>query len=213
MSASYQRATDSGAEPGHPLQAPTDKKVADQGISEKAQSRPDVAGDENTADQPPAPDQDYPEQKHAGKVGYGPNFAEARGKITMGEKIDGLKEEMKGKLKHDQHMVQEGHDKRTGELKRREIEADNNPKALAPAKPDDSEGHQDTAEGHQDTAEGHQETTERQQSDRQDSGINHENVRAEQRKADEEAKDRNDRQVQERVESQVNAGDRAEMPQ
>lgn len=138
----------------------------------------------------------------------------------MGEKIDGLKEEMKGKLKHDQHMVQEGHDKRTGELKRREIEADNNPKALAPAKPDDSEGHQDTAESHQDTAERHQDTTERhqdttehQQSDRQDSGINHENVRAEQRKADEEAKDRNDRQVQERVESQVNAGDRAEMPQ
>ncbi|KIO34154.1 hypothetical protein M407DRAFT_240764 [Tulasnella calospora MUT 4182] len=196
MSASYQRATDSGAEPGHPIQAPTDKKVAEQGISEKAQSRPDVAGDENAADQPAAPNQDYPEQKHAGKVGYGPNYAEARGRVTMGEKIDGLKEEMKGKLKHDQHLVQEGHDKRTGELKRHQMEEDNNPKAIAAAKPDDSENPGNATE-----------------SERQGSGIDHENVQAEQRKADEEAKDRNDRQVQERVESQVNAGDRAEMPQ
>ncbi|KAG8936060.1 hypothetical protein FRC00_009807, partial [Tulasnella sp. 408] len=118
---------------------------------------------------------------------------------TMGEKIDGLKEEMKGKLKHDQHLIQEGHDKRTGELKRHQIEEDNNPKAFANAKPDDSGSPANASEG--------------QQSQRQDSGVNHENVHAEQRKADEEARDRNDRDVQERVESQVNAGDRAEMLQ
>ncbi|KAG8987981.1 hypothetical protein FRB90_003041 [Tulasnella sp. 427] len=199
MSASFQRGTETGAEPGHPIQAPTDKKVADQGISETAHSRPDIAGSDSAADKPAA-HEDYPEQKHAGKVGYGPNFAEARGKVTMGEKIDGLKEEVKGKIKKDEHMIQEGHDKRTGELKRRQMEEENNPKAFAGAKPDESKNPGNAPADHQ-------------SAERQGSNVGKDNINAEQRKSDEDAKDHHDRQVEERVGSQVNVGDRSEMPQ
>jgi hypothetical protein len=38
---------------------------------------------------------------------------------TISEKIDGLKEELKGKIKHDPELVEHGRDKRTGELKRK----------------------------------------------------------------------------------------------
>ena len=38
---------------------------------------------------------------------------------TVSEKIGGLKEEIKGKIKHDPELVQYGRDKRTGELKRK----------------------------------------------------------------------------------------------
>lgn len=39
----------------------------------------------------------------------------------MSDKIDGLKEEIKGKIKHNPDLVQHGQDKRTGELKRKEM--------------------------------------------------------------------------------------------
>lgn len=40
---------------------------------------------------------------------------------TLSEKIDGLKEEIKGKIKHDPELVEHGREKRTGELKRNEM--------------------------------------------------------------------------------------------
>jgi len=40
---------------------------------------------------------------------------------AISEKIDGLKEEIKGKIKHDPELVEHGRDKRTGELKRKEM--------------------------------------------------------------------------------------------
>lgn len=39
----------------------------------------------------------------------------------MNDKLDGLKEEIKGKIKNDPELVQHGRDKRTGELKRKEM--------------------------------------------------------------------------------------------
>ncbi|KAJ3503455.1 hypothetical protein NMY22_g18246 [Coprinellus aureogranulatus] len=69
------------------------------------------------------PEGGYPPQLHTGKVGYGPNF---HPDPTLGEKWDGLKEEVKGKVKHNPELVQHGKDKISGELKRREREADLN---------------------------------------------------------------------------------------
>ena len=41
---------------------------------------------------------------------------------TMGDRLQGLKEEIKGTLKHDPSLKQTGKDRITGELKRREQE-------------------------------------------------------------------------------------------
>jgi predicted nucleic acid-binding Zn ribbon protein len=40
----------------------------------------------------------------------------------MSDKVSGLKEEMMGKLKKDPEMAQHGFEKRTGELKKKEME-------------------------------------------------------------------------------------------
>ena len=39
----------------------------------------------------------------------------------ISERIDGLKQEIKGKIKHDPELVVHGREKRTGELKRNEM--------------------------------------------------------------------------------------------
>ena len=40
---------------------------------------------------------------------------------AINEKIDGLKQEIKGKIKHDPELVERGRQQRTGELKRKEM--------------------------------------------------------------------------------------------
>ncbi|KAF9465901.1 hypothetical protein BDZ94DRAFT_1296101 [Collybia nuda] len=69
----------------------------------------------------PGLDEGYPEQKHAGKVGYGPNYNQGAG---FTDKVVGLKEEVKGKLTKNHELVERGKDRRTGELKRKEKEND-----------------------------------------------------------------------------------------
>ncbi|KAF5354232.1 hypothetical protein D9756_007232 [Leucocoprinus leucothites] len=64
----------------------------------------------------PSADPTYPEQRHAGKVGYGPNYKQG---ATMMDKISGLSEEIHGKLAHKPELVQEGREKKTGELRRK----------------------------------------------------------------------------------------------
>jgi len=175
MSQSYQAGVTSGAEAGHPAQKPN--VTADQGITEKANERPDIASNKDTTKRtdtkgdpsvPPNPEEvkeesakegggegkeggadpnmDYPEQKHAGEVGYGPNYAEMHGHVTVGERFEGLKKEVKGKIKRDPKLIQEGHDKMTGEAKRKQLEEDQKPTASNNAKPNDSEGGSDDSE-------------------------------------------------------------------
>ncbi|TEB14350.1 hypothetical protein FA13DRAFT_1782603 [Coprinellus micaceus] len=67
------------------------------------------------------PEGGYPPQLHTGKVGYGPNY---HMEPTLGEKYEGLKEEVKGKVKRNPEQVQHGKDMISGESKRREREAD-----------------------------------------------------------------------------------------
>ncbi|KAJ7267401.1 hypothetical protein C8J57DRAFT_1469628 [Mycena rebaudengoi] len=64
---------------------------------------------------------DYPEQKHAGKVGLGPNFSDKPG---LSDKIVGLKEQVIGKLTKNPELATHGHDLKTGELKKKERDAD-----------------------------------------------------------------------------------------
>jgi len=95
-----------------------------------------------------APHVDYPEQKHAGAAGYGPHYAETQGHevhVTMGDRFTGIKDEIKGKLTKNEGLVQEGRDIRTGEVKRRAFEKENNPHAKVD--PKDSEKDQKPKEG------------------------------------------------------------------
>ncbi|KAF8578932.1 hypothetical protein K439DRAFT_1638425 [Ramaria rubella] len=80
--------------------------------------------DEITPEQ--AEEEALPEQKHAGAVGYGPDFAN-KNRTTMGDKIAGLKEELVGKITKNPELVQKGHDRKTGELKKREHEDESDP--------------------------------------------------------------------------------------
>ncbi|OBZ78120.1 hypothetical protein A0H81_01888 [Grifola frondosa] len=79
---------------------------------------PDTAGSQ------PQNTYEYPPQRHAGAVGYGPEYGKG---ASTGDKLSGLQEEMVGKLLHNPEKVQHGRDLRTGELKRREKEDDANP--------------------------------------------------------------------------------------
>ncbi|KAJ4478613.1 hypothetical protein C8J55DRAFT_399473, partial [Lentinula edodes] len=63
----------------------------------------------------------YPEQHHAGAVGYGPNYRQGP---SLTDKLSGLKEELKGKVTKNPGLVEHGKEMKTGELKRREQEDD-----------------------------------------------------------------------------------------
>ncbi|KIL64938.1 hypothetical protein M378DRAFT_178534 [Amanita muscaria Koide BX008] len=66
---------------------------------------------------PPPNETDYPEQKHAGRVGLGPNYSTD---ADMSDKLKGLYEEAKGKLLHEPELVERGHARRIGEVKEKE---------------------------------------------------------------------------------------------
>ncbi|TFK49667.1 hypothetical protein OE88DRAFT_1646107 [Heliocybe sulcata] len=66
-------------------------------------------------------DQDYPEQHHAGAVGYGPEYHKG---ATFGDKMSGLTEEAKGKITRKPEVVEHGHEMRTGALKQKQQEVD-----------------------------------------------------------------------------------------
>jgi len=69
----------------------------------------------------PTRDVDYPPQRHTGAVGLGPEFVKG---ASLDDKFNGLKQELKGKMKHDSKLVEHGRDLRTGELKRKEMRDD-----------------------------------------------------------------------------------------
>lgn len=66
----------------------------------------------------------YPVQQHAGKVGYGPNYHAGP---TVGDKIEGVKDIIKGKILKKPELVEEGRLKKTGEMaERKQAEDDAN---------------------------------------------------------------------------------------
>ncbi|KIK57406.1 hypothetical protein GYMLUDRAFT_263155 [Collybiopsis luxurians FD-317 M1] len=77
--------------------------------------------DSNTQSQSSAPSDDYPEQRHAGAVGYGPQYRQG---VSVGDKLTGLKEELKGKVTKNPELVEQGKERRTGELKKKQEQED-----------------------------------------------------------------------------------------
>ncbi|KAF7303804.1 Calmodulin-like protein [Mycena indigotica] len=71
--------------------------------------------------QEPSNHGEYPEQRHAGAVGYGPNFHQKPGFL---DKITSVKEQVVGKATRNPELVEKGHDRWTGELKQKELDAD-----------------------------------------------------------------------------------------
>ncbi|KAF9652486.1 hypothetical protein BDM02DRAFT_3183528 [Thelephora ganbajun] len=84
-------------------------------------------------------DSDYPPQRHAGAVGLGPEFGKG---ATIGERVDGLKQEIKGKINHDPKLVEHGRDQHTGELRRREMRQDLAPLGQSHQTDPDNDKHQ-----------------------------------------------------------------------
>ncbi|KAG8761416.1 hypothetical protein FRC14_003829 [Serendipita sp. 396] len=82
-------------------------------------SRPNDAHNQHQAADSGLDDMNYPPQLHAGKVGLGPHYAE-QNQATFTDETRGIKEIIKGKLKRDHDLEQQGHDRFTGDLKRRE---------------------------------------------------------------------------------------------
>ncbi|KAG2035385.1 hypothetical protein BDR03DRAFT_1001061 [Suillus americanus] len=64
-------------------------------------------------------DSQLPLQRHAGAVGLGPAYKQGAG---FGEKLGGLQEEIKGKITKNPELVEHGRDRRTGILKKKEQE-------------------------------------------------------------------------------------------
>ncbi|KAI0371963.1 hypothetical protein BV20DRAFT_132625 [Pilatotrama ljubarskyi] len=78
---------------------------------------------DSPANSPATPNSDgYPEQKHAGAVGYGPEYGKG---ASTSDKLTGIKEEVKGKILRKPDVIEHGREIRTGELKKKQQEQDN----------------------------------------------------------------------------------------
>ncbi|KAG2126937.1 hypothetical protein DEU56DRAFT_534996 [Suillus clintonianus] len=64
-------------------------------------------------------DSQLPPQRHAGALGLGPAYGQGAG---LGEKLGGLQEEIKGKIMKKPELVEHGRERRTGILKKKEQE-------------------------------------------------------------------------------------------
>ncbi|CAE7226404.1 unnamed protein product [Rhizoctonia solani] len=130
-----------------PISKPHPHSVAHEQVP--PESRPvgsEEHGTTGPSDPPPgAKDgEQYPPQIHAGKVGYGPHYAEVHGKDAgLGAKVTGLKEELKGKITRNHELEQKGKDRRTGELTAKQHAED---EAKNPFQNKEEEGAQSTAD-------------------------------------------------------------------
>ncbi|PPQ89336.1 hypothetical protein CVT25_003173 [Psilocybe cyanescens] len=77
-----------------------------------------TSGDNSATASASGGDTTYPEQIHAGKVGYGPNY---RTGPSLEDKIQGLKEELKGKVTRNSELVEHGRQVKSGEEKRKKL--------------------------------------------------------------------------------------------
>jgi len=64
---------------------------------------------------------EYPPQRHAGAVGYGPNY---RTGPSTGDKLGGMKEKIVGKITKNEGKVHHGEARAAGTLDKEEFEAD-----------------------------------------------------------------------------------------
>jgi hypothetical protein len=101
-------------------------------------SNTNTADSTETTDLNPSNNDDYPEQRHAGALGYGPNYhrrtVSNKHKVlsfgrhshrcvnnqSAGEKFQGIKEQLKGKIMGKPDLVEHGRLRRTDKLREQE---------------------------------------------------------------------------------------------
>ncbi|KJA19496.1 hypothetical protein HYPSUDRAFT_217604 [Hypholoma sublateritium FD-334 SS-4] len=89
-----------------------------------ASSQPTATDPDDVANADALDDPSLPEQHHAGRVGYGPNY---RTGPTLEDKISGIKDELKGKLTRNPDLVAHGRDVASGEARRRALAGEDEP--------------------------------------------------------------------------------------
>lgn len=93
-------------------------------IGTNTQPRTSNASSTEASTQPtsePLADSQLPPQRHAGAIGLGPLYGQGAG---LGDKLGGLQEEVKGKITKNPELVEHGREQRTGILKKKEQEQD-----------------------------------------------------------------------------------------
>ncbi|BGP17062.1 hypothetical protein JCM10213v2_005071 [Rhodosporidiobolus nylandii] len=105
--------------------AKTDSAAAGEERHGEEKVRPE-AGEGESAAGAGEPEGGYPPQLHAGKVGLGPHYKQGGG---LADSLKGKEEVLKGKLKHDEGLIQQGHDRQSGVLaaKQRAAEDEDSP--------------------------------------------------------------------------------------
>ncbi|CUA73298.1 hypothetical protein RSOLAG22IIIB_05246 [Rhizoctonia solani] len=139
-----------------PISKPHPHSVAHEQVP--PESHP-VGSDEHAttgpSDTPPGTNEgdQYPPQIHAGKVGYGPHYAEVHGKDSgLGAKVTGLKEQLKGKITRNHELEQQGKDRKSGQLAAKQQAEDDaknpfeNKEEEAAGKPTDSTVNKEASE-------------------------------------------------------------------
>ncbi|RPD65104.1 hypothetical protein L226DRAFT_556117 [Lentinus tigrinus ALCF2SS1-7] len=120
--------------------------------------------------QPPAENSEYPEQKHAGAVGFGPEYGKG---ASTGDKFAGMKEEVKGKILHKPDLVEHGRELRSGVVKKKQMEDDDsNPFQSA----QDSQDEDQKTDAHQEVRAATTAPAGTQEGQRQAQGQNTDNV-------------------------------------
>ncbi|KAF7313851.1 Calmodulin-like protein [Mycena chlorophos] len=85
-------------------------------------TEPRDSGDSGSKSASQGPDAaEYPEQRHAGAVGFGPNYHAQPGFL---DKLTAAKETVTGKVTRNPELAEKGHDRWTGALKQKELDAD-----------------------------------------------------------------------------------------
>ncbi|KAH9950791.1 hypothetical protein B0H21DRAFT_776470 [Amylocystis lapponica] len=97
--------------------APTASGIAPSPATPQDGTQPVIHNGAGAPTNVPQSEEDYPEQRHAGAVGYGPDYAKGAG---AGDKFAGIFEEAKGKVLRKPEVVEHGRERRTGELKEKE---------------------------------------------------------------------------------------------
>ncbi|GAA5972637.1 hypothetical protein JCM8115_006455 [Rhodotorula mucilaginosa] len=84
--------------------------------TERTATKENVAGGPGAGAAATEPEGGYPEQAHAGKLGYGPSYA---GNSGIADQLKGTEEKIKGKLFHKPELVQQGEERKAGVLAER----------------------------------------------------------------------------------------------
>ncbi|KIM40576.1 hypothetical protein M413DRAFT_446010 [Hebeloma cylindrosporum] len=88
-----------------------------------------------------ASEPDMPAQRHAGKVGLGPNYHAGP---TLEDKVVGVKEEVLGKITHKPERIQHGHEVLTGEERRKKLTGEDEPNPFQDKSGDEEEQDQES---------------------------------------------------------------------